>query len=167
MQPPRVKRQPAFEPAIPSIPAWIELHNHLCYDAMPLGTCPKSTPTTASGRITDSRRPDNKTLPGAGPHGRVVEAIGALCQMPHCLLGGVTASQRDHVSSRELAGSTTRGSMPMSTHTKIPRASTKIPNPRHRRCRNSNPSALCRPGISSIFLSEGTDQTCPGVVSTG
>ena len=145
-------------------PGLIELHNHLCYNAMPLWDVP--TKYTNNGQWKnheDYRRMITKPSQVLGRTDGVVEALVRFTEC-RCLLGGVTASQGITLSSAPGIKTYYKGIVRNVENTDdplLPEAGTKIANP----STGGAPDYLEKLRDETCYLqhlSEGTDSTARG-----
>ena len=145
-------------------PGLIELHNHLCYNAMPLWDVPQKYTNNGQWKNhADYRRQITKPSQVLGRTDGVVEALVRFVEC-RCLLGGVTASQGITLASAPGIRVYYEGLVRNVERTEdpdLPEAGTKIANPSTGGARKY----LARLQSQTCYLqhlSEGTDQTARG-----
>ena len=145
-------------------PGLIELHNHLCYNAMPLWDVPKKYANNGQWKNhEDYRRLITKPSQVLGRTAGVVEALVRYVEC-RCLLGGVTTSQGITLSSAPGIKTYYEGIVRNVEHTNdpvLPEAGTKIANP----STGGAQKYLDRLKSQTCYLqhlSEGTNDTARG-----
>ena len=166
----RKKPPPGFEGA-PRIrtgdtiyPGLIELHNHLCYNAMPLWDVPLKYSNNGQWKNhEDYRRLITKPSQVLGRTSGAVEALVRFVEC-RCLLGGVTTSQGITLSSAPGIKTYYEGIVRNVEHTNdplLPEAGTKIANPSTGGAQDYIEN-LKNQTCYLQHLSEGTDDTARG-----
>jgi cytosine/adenosine deaminase-related metal-dependent hydrolase len=145
-------------------PGLIELHNHLCYNSLPLWDVPRRFSNNGQWRNhSDYQRLITKPAQVLGRSPGVVEAMVRFSEM-RCLLGGVTTSQGITLASAPGIRSYYRGVLRTVEQTGDPDlapAGTRIANPDNGQA-GAYLETLRNHSCYLQHLSEGVDQTARG-----
>ncbi len=145
-------------------PGLIELHNHLCYNAMPLWDVPQRYTNNGQWKNhPDYRRLITKPAQVLGRSPGVVEALVRYTEC-RCLLGGVTTSQGITLVNAGGIPGFYRGvvrNVEQTGDPRLPEAGTRIANPDAGRA-EAYLATLRRQSCYLQHLSEGTDDSARG-----
>ena len=162
--PPGFEDAPRIRTGDTLYPGMIELHNHLCYNAMPLWDVPKRYTNNGQWKThEDYRRLITKPSQVLGRTPGVVEALVRFVECK-CLLGGATTSQGITLASAPGVQVYYQGivrNVEQTNDDLLPEAGTKIANPSTKGAR-AYLDRLQKQTCYLQHLSEGTDDTARG-----
>ena len=162
--PPGFEDAPRIRTGDTIYPGLIELHNHLCYNAMPLWDVPRRYTNNGQWKThPDYRRQITKPSQVLGRTPGVVEALVRFVECK-CLLGATTTSQGITLSSAPGIQVYYEGLIRNVERTQddlLPEAGTKIANPSTGKAQGYL-AKLQKHSCYLQHLSEGTDQTARG-----